>query len=231
MLICIEGTDSSGKATQTKLLTDRLTARLTDRLQPSVLYSFHRYATPLGALIKRHLLNRVALREKHSIDSADIRIDGDTVYRVAPEDPMMFQCLATIDKYDAANDIRSALATGVHVVCDRYLQSAVAYGMADGLDETWLRRIQSSLPQPDLNIFIDVSEEEALRRRPDMRDRYERDREKQKRVREIYQQLWKTGGPGRWITVDGAGSVEEVHAAIWLAVEQTHVVGSGRSLR
>ena len=51
---------------------------------------------------------------------------------------------------------------------------------------------RSRLPPGDLNIFIDVPEEEALRRRPEMRDRFEKDREKQKVVRANYETLWET---------------------------------------
>jgi len=213
MFICIEGLDASGKNTQAKLLADRL--------QPSVLFSFHRYDTPLGALIKRHLMGHVALREEHSIDSSDMQVDGDVVFRIAAQDPVMFQCLATIDKYDAANDIRAAQAEGKHIVCDRYMQSALAYGMADGLDKEWLKRIQSSLPVPDLNLFIDVTEEEALKRRPQLRDRYEKDREKQRVVRQMYQDIWSMGLPGRWVTVPGHLSVEQVHDVIWGEVQKS----------
>ena len=198
MHVVIEGTDGAGKNTQAKLLAERL--------QPAKLYSFHRYDTPLGGLIRDHLIGKVALECDET---------GNAVVDRDPRDPLMFQCLATIDKYDAANEIRADLAAGTHVVCDRYTQSALAYGMADGIDETWLRRIQSSLPVPDLNIFIDVAEEEALRRRPQHRDRYEQDRQKQRLVRTIYRDLWKVGGPGRWVVIDGHQSVEAVHEAIW----------------
>ncbi len=216
MLICIEGCDGAGKNTQSKLLAEHL--------QPSVLFSFPRYNTPLGTLIRRHLTGGVSLDQDVPTNTTIIQhtIGGTTGPLLgrgrAPDDLLMFQCLATIDKYDAANGIRADLASNVHVVCDRYTQSALAYGIADGLDETWLRRIQSSLPVPDLNIFIDVSEEEALRRRPQLRDRYEKDREKQRRVRGIYRQIWVTGGPGRWVVIDGHQPVEAVHEAIWKEV-------------
>lgn len=221
MHVVIEGCDAVGKNTQAKLLAERL--------QPSALFSFHRYDTPLGALIKAHLVGKVRLDVWH--ESGMLYSSPICSWERANEDPLMFQCLATIDKYDAANDIRAAQADGKHIICDRYTQSALAYGLADGLDEAWLRRIQSSLPVPDLNLFIDVSEEEALRRRPQLRDRYEKDREKQRKVRGIYRSVWSTGGPGRWETIDGHGSVEEVHEAIMRAVVRTQGVGTGRGKR
>lgn len=207
MHVVIEGCDAVGKATQAKLLADRL--------QPSVLFSFHRYDTPLGALIKRHLTGEVALCAWRR------DLNESRWWSPSSEDPLVFQCLATIDKYDAANDIRAAIADGKHIVCDRYTQSALAYGMADGVDKAWLKRIQSSLPVPDLNIFIDVTEEEALRRRPQLRDRYEKDREKQRLVRRMYHDVWSMGMPGRWVVVPGHGTVDQVHAMIWAEVQRT----------
>lgn len=226
MHICIEGVDAAGKNTQAKMLAERM--------QPSKLYSFPRYDTTLGALIKAHLTGGVVLSDGATLkpsSSSGARVQMELAARVAPEDPIMFQCLMSIDKYDAANDIRADLAAGKHIVCDRYTQSALAYGIADGVDEAWLRRIQSSLPAPDLNIFINLSEEEALRRRPEVRDRYERDRDKQRKVRAIYASLWSSGGPGRWEVIDGHGSIEEVRGAIMRAVARTQVVGSGRTAR
>jgi dTMP kinase len=221
MLVVIEGCDAVGKQTQSKLLTEAL--------HPAKLCSFPRYDTPLGALIKEHLMGHRALREvRHVLHKGGKTVETQTRAVRPVETASLFQCLATIDKYDAANDIRTDLAAGMHVVCDRYTQSALAYGLADGLDEAWLRRIQSSLPEPDLNLFIDVSEEEALRRRPQLRDRYEQDRAKQRKVRTIYASLWSTGGPGRWEVIDGHGSVEEVHGAIMRAVARTQVVGRGK---
>ena len=78
--------------------------------------------------------------------------------------------------------------------------------------------MQEVLPHPALHVFIDVPEDEALRRRPAMRDRYEKDREKQKVIRQNYKTLWEAGAeedPEEWVTVDGVGTVEEVTERIW----------------
>lgn len=195
MLISVEGIDGSGKATQSGILARRLDAAV---------FSFPQYGTEVGKVIKRHLLGLISLREEHTIDSSDHTIDGNTVYRKAPEDALVFQGLMLVDKSLAANDIRSALTGGQHVVCDRWIPSSQCYGAADGLDAAWLERMHASLPQADLNIFLDIMPEEAVRRRPEARDRYERDRAKQVAVRAEYQKLWAAGGD-KYVTVDGDG--------------------------
>lgn len=220
IFVCIDGIDGSGKATQSKILAERLGAKL---------YSFPRYETPIGKMIRRHLTGRVALREEHLIDSSDHTIDGDVVFRVASEDSLMFQALMIADKCNAAEEIQDLFLDGTPVVCDRWIPSAICYGAADGVDREWLIQTHLPLPEADLNIFLDVTPEEALRRRPDARDRYERDREKQKRVREEYQKLWEENavlidGAPIYVTVNGdggggPGSIAVVAERVWAVVE------------
>lgn len=209
MFVAIEGTDGAGKATQAKMLAERI-----DRTGNfATVLSFPRYETELGRAILRHLKGETTLAEA-------VGMSGE--YKTAPEDPLVFQCMMLADKYDAAPEIRDALRRGRTVICDRWIPSCIAFGGADGLPIAWLSRVHEQLPQPDLNVFIDVPEDEALRRRPQMRDRYERDREKQKVVRANYKQLWEARSTqpanGRWVTVNGLGTVDEVHARIWAEI-------------
>lgn len=214
-LIVIEGIDSSGKATQVRMLAQAVD----DRGSVGIVYSFPRYATPVGQVILRHLKGYIAMMYEHTIDSSDHTIDGLTVHRVAPEDALVFQCLMVADKMDAACEIENALLVGHTVICDRWWQSAYAFGAADGLDPSWLARVHNELPQATMNIFIDVPPEEALRRRPEARDRYEKNRELQAKVRANYELLWKDAGPD-YVKIDGLGTPEEVHARIWTAIQE-----------
>ena len=118
----------------------------------------------------------------------------------------------------AAHDIEANIYAGRVVICDRWTPSAICFGEADGLDPVWLQQVQEILPQPALNVFIDVPEEEALRRRPQMRDRYEKDREKQRAIRQNYKTLWEVNAEDdaeQWVVVDGVGTVDEVTERIW----------------
>lgn len=200
-LIIFEGCDAVGKATQSL----RLKERFERSGATTELYSFPRYKTEVGKTILRHLLGEVALV---------CEPDGTR----ASEDALIFQGLQLMDKMDAACDIENHLGLGRVVICDRWWQSAYAFGAADGLDEDWLVRIHSTLPQPWFNIFIDVPPEEALKRRPEARDRYERDREKQKVVRANYEKLWTNAGVD-YVKIDGLGTQDEVHERIWQALE------------
>ena len=203
-LICIEGLDAVGKNTQ----AEKLARRFDGAGSSAIVFSFPRYATTVGKAILRHLKGEIAMCTVNVTHQA----------KLAEEDSLAFQCLMLADKMDAAADIVYSLMSGRIVICDRWWQSAYAFGVADGLDPDWLVRIHGGLPPAWLNIYIDVPPEEALRRRPEARDRYERDREKQKVVRANYERLWTNAGAD-YVKIDGLGTQDEVHERIWSALE------------
>ena len=203
MMLCIEGTDGVGKNTQSKRLIEKF-----DSIgRNAVVMSFPRYETTVGRLIKKLLTGSVQMVAPSSGDE-----------RVFDDEALALQSLMLADKMDAALDIEAHIFAGRVVICDRWTPSAICFGEADGIDAHWLQRVQEVLPHPALHVFIDVPEDEALRRRPAMRDRYEKDREKQKVIRQNYKTLWEAGAeeePEQWVTVDGVGTVEEVTERIW----------------
>jgi thymidylate kinase len=206
MFIVIEGTDAAGKATQAKLLTDRIEHSVG---KPVLHLAFPRYETLLGCIISDHL-------------KGHMKVCAPAGASYMPKlDAMVFQCLMAADKYSAMPLITAALNAEGWVVADRWWQSALAYGQADGLTATWLRNVHTGLPVGDLNFFIDVDPEEAQRRRPEARDRYEQDRAKQLRVQANYQRIWqdKAASSG-WHIINGMASVELVHDRIWRVVEE-----------
>lgn len=205
MFIVVEGLDASGKNTQAKALADRFTRNG----RTANLYSFPRYETPVGEVILRILkgTSRLTFPDEG-------RDDGEA---------LVLQALMTADKLDAAPKIRRQLRSGEDVICDRWTPSAECYGAADGLPREWIERIQDSLPDAEFYFFIAVSEEEALRRRPKLRDRYEKDRAKLAIVRRNYETMWaakrQTGFRNAvWTAVDGEGTPDEVTQRIWDAI-------------
>jgi len=222
--VVLEGIDACGKETQSKFLAEELR----DELHREVLLvSFPRYETPLGKLMRRHLRGFVSLTEERTRDSSDPVVDGLSYHVRAPEDALAFQALMIADKADAAADIQAALGRGTIVVADRWWPSAYAYGKADGLDWQWLIHTHAALPQPNLNILLDISADESLRRSDDPerrktkpRDRYEEDRKKLHAVRDNYLGLWHTFSgvgdlPLSWRMIDGTDSRFNIRFEIW----------------
>lgn len=105
LLIAIEGTDATGKKTQSLMLKDFIEKRI----GPCELYSFPRYDTEIGQKIKHMLKDK----EPWSI-------------RKVNKIGMLF----ALDRNAASLEIKTHLENGTHVVCDRYTTSMLVYGAA-----------------------------------------------------------------------------------------------------
>lgn len=198
-LIAIEGGDAAGKQTHTKLLAARLGATR---------FAFPDYETTAGRAILSMLKE-----EWDPLHPGDITPDPHLR-------ALVLQSLMLTNRMERVSDIHAALGQG-DVVLDRYSASAVVYGRLDGLDREWVEGIQAHLPRPNLWLLLDVPVEEGFKRRPERRDRYEKDRDLMQRVRESYLAMWSAMSltePGRWKIVDGVGTKEEIADRIWKVV-------------
>ena len=157
-LIVIEGTDGSGKATQTRLLVYRL-KQLGYKVET---LSFPQYNTKSAGLIENYLSGKYG--------SAD---------EVRPHIASLF--FAT-DRYDASFKIKEWLAAGRIVVLDRYTASNMAHQGGKISDRQkrnefydWLFQLENNLlqiPKPDIYLILHVEAEIAqklakLRKNPD----------------------------------------------------------------
>ena len=50
---------------------------------------------------------------------------------------------------------------------DRYVPSALAYRMAEGVDKSWVTNINSVFPKADIGSFIDITPNESVNRNTD----------------------------------------------------------------
>lgn len=187
LLIAFEGLDQSGKQTQAELLRDRLK----QDGRKARLVSFPDYATPIGEEIARAL-------------------QGEREYSAE-----VMQLLYVANRYERKADLERWLGGGLVLVCDRYTASSVAYGEAQGLDANWLTAMQAFLPAASLTIMLDIDPETAVQRKATDRDRYERDRAMQVRVRESYQRLALAE---RWTVIDGERPRADIAAEVVTAV-------------
>lgn len=199
MFICIEGPDGSGKTSQSKALAEWMGAEWR---------CFPDRRTPIGKLIDWHLKGEWrASSPGSSLPMSDGLLDA-----------LMFQALQLANRAEVMPDILTALRSGKTVVCDRYWGSGFAYGAADGIDKDYLVQIHRMLPEPALNILIDVDVDTAISRmasRGAAKERYEGNREFMKTVADNYRDLWarKKGDPC-WVVVDGTGTAPETLSAL-----------------
>ncbi len=151
VFISFEGLDGSGKTTQARLLATSLGADGVD-----VVLTREPGGTPLGEAIR------------------DLVLHGDHVA------PWAEAALYTAARAQHVEDvIRPALARGATVLCDRYLDSSVAYqgaGRGLGLDAVLdlnLAAVGGLLP--DRTFLVEIDLETAVERVGARRDRIEQD--------------------------------------------------------
>jgi dTMP kinase len=216
MFIAIEGPDVCGKGTQTELLAQQLDAKR---------FKFPDKNTPIGALIYDHRFQRLAAVGAIEANAADDPSEQSQLMAQGLADPMMFQCMQMANRLEHAEEIADTLHNGQDVVADRYIASGIVYGGSDGLDSGYIHKIQNWLPQPDLNILLDIGlavAVERMRERGDTNDRYENEdvlRDTIDRYRALWVEMAEKDGSERWVVVDGNRSKVEVQADVIVAVK------------
>ena len=195
--ITLEGPEGSGKTTAARHLATWLRGR-----DVRTVLTQEPGGTPLGDEVRR-----IVLHMRGMSDDLDPRADA-----------LLY---AAGRAQHVARVIRPALDRGDWVVCARYADSSLAYqGAGYGNDMTELRRLQEFATgglRPDLTLLIDTPVElglERTRRRAEW-NRFENTEELTffEQVRNAYLQL-AADEPGRIVSIDGSGSVEDADAAI-----------------
>lgn len=152
-LIVVEGTDCSGKETQTKKLVEKLTndGRTVKR------YSFPLYDSPTGKIVGGPYLGKKYICEGWFPEGAT-NVD----YKVA-------SLYYAADRLYNIDTINQELENGVDVILDRYIYSNMAHQGAKIGQKTkrielykWLEELEFNLlglPEPDIRIFLHMPTE------------------------------------------------------------------------
>ena len=93
---------------------------------------------------------------------------------------------------------------------NRYYHSNLVYGIANGLKEKWLQKLEEGIPKADLVVILDTSQNDSFSRKKSMRDKFEKDKIFSKKISQIYRRLAKKH---RWKIVS-SNAKQETHAEI-----------------
>jgi len=207
LFVTLEGIDRSGKSTQAALLLEALGEGAIGVREPG--------GTTVGERVRALL--------------------KDPGVTVSPEAEALLFAAARAELVSGV--IRPALADGLVVVCDRYLDSSLAYqGAARGLGVQEVERVNRFATRglaPDLTILLDLDLASAAARGGED-DRFEQEgAELQRDVAAAYGEL-AAAGPERWRRIDAGRDPALVHADVLVAVERAGVatgrrVGSARA--
>ena len=99
---------------------------------------------------------------------------------------------------------------------NRYYHSNLVYGIANGLKEKWLQKLEDGLPSADLVIVLDTSQSDSFLRKKSKRDKFEKDKKFSKKISQIYRRLAKKH---RWKIVS-SNTKQETHEEIMKIVSR-----------
>lgn len=203
-LITLEGPEGSGKSTQLRLLQEHLAQR-----GVRVLATREPGGTRIGEQVRAVL---------HDVGNAAMRPETEVLLYSAARAQLV------------AEVIRPALAAGTVVLCDRYVESTLAYqGYGRGLDLTTLRRITGFATgglQSDLVIYLDLPVEVGLERKRLAHEQEQGEFTRMDQQELAFYERVRAGyltmaaqEPGRWCVLDAQQPVESLQAEIQQRVE------------
>ncbi|MGI9566423.1 MAG: dTMP kinase [Nitrosopumilus sp.] len=183
MIIVIEGGDQAGKLTQSKMLEKALKKRKIK----TKLFHFPDYQTPIGKEIRQYL-------------------DGKRKFP-----PQVIHCLLAANRWEKLNQIKAAQEKNSVLIMNRYYQSNLIYGIANGMKPKWLENLDAGMPKADLVILLDVSQKESFHRQKTNRDKFEQNKEFLQKIFTVYKTIAKKK---RWKIIDATKPKQEVHQEI-----------------
>ena len=236
IFVNFEAIDRGGKSTAHPLVAARLRAAgktvtgmsFPDR--PSTAERPSRAHFSTGLLIDRYLRGADSYVDERDALFAWTREDGRPVLEIdTPErahllsvlNEKIAQALFSVNRRELTHGPEGLheLIGSYDVVLTLRALSAWTYGVVNGVSERQLATMEGDLPQPDLNILIDIDPTVAAgRRAADERDRYEANAGFQQRVRERYLEIVAADAARaelhetlpRYFIVDGTLSAEAV---------------------
>jgi len=137
MIIALEGTDQAGKKTQTVMLAKALKAQ---KIKTAV-FDFPDYSTVIGKEINAYHHGK----------------------RKFP--PEIIHYLYAANRWEKLEEIQKASSKNSVLVMNRYYHSNLVYGIANGLKEKWLQKLEDSLPKADLVIVLDAAQNDSFTRK------------------------------------------------------------------
>lgn len=193
--VTIEGCDGVGKSTQVRLLSERL-----KKEGKAAVFTREPGGTPISEKIREVIL-----------DSANEEMDGITelfLYEAAR-------------RQHTVQLIKDALSQGKLVICDRFIDSTLAYqGYGRGLDIDSIKRLNALAlgdVKIDLTLFLDVPPKEGFSRKGGAKDGDRLESEDASFYERVY------GGfvaiaesePTRFLRIDASGDKFSTHEKLY----------------
>ena len=199
--IVFEGVEGVGKSTQVKLLAQWLESQ-----GHNVITTREPGGTPLAESIRELVLTP----------------RDEDMYS---ETELLLMMAARLQHWNG--HIKPALERGDWVICDRFIDSSVAYqGAGRGMSEDFIRQIHHDIApemKPDLVLVLDLSLEDGWARVKSRGEALDRMEQASADFFVRARQCFKTAAtlaPERYAMIDGAHSMDEVALAVQAQIQQ-----------
>lgn len=209
----IDGTDGSGKKTQTELLTQRLQKEGYDVMS----ISFPSYGQPSAVMVEAYL-------------NGEFGNDANAI------NPFVASSFYAVDRFAHSQVIQQALASGKIIVADRYVASNLAHQGGKFADAEERKKYmewqydfeheKAELPKPTLNIILHVPTDISMKLvtdRGNKKDLHEKDEHHLRRAEETYLEIASLFPGFELIECCDNGSIlsrEKIHELVWEKVKK-----------
>jgi len=181
--IVFEGIDKAGKTTQSQMLYEYIEKNFGN----AILISFPDYTSNTGKEIRAYL-------------------DGHRE-NFAPE---WLHIMYAANRYEWKNVIDEFLSKGKILIFNRYYESNIAYGVARGLDISWLLNLDKMMPKPHLTIILDIPVDKSKNRNSNP-DKNESNLEYLENVRKTFLDLAEMN---KWVILNANDTKENLHEEV-----------------
>jgi len=186
-LIVLYGINNLGKSTQAKLLVEKLK----DNGYQAEYIKYPVYSiSPSGEILNNYLR------------------EGNT-HNLSPREG---QTITAMNRTQYQPELIAKLKSGINIVAEDYKGTGIAWGLGAGVDETYLKKINSHLIGEDLAFLFDG---ERFRQAIETNHKHENDEDLMNKVRWAHLKLREEYG---WRKINANLPIEEIHEIIW---EQT----------
>lgn len=173
--------------------------------------------TTLVQMIKDYYLNLGINAEISKEFETNIGRELKKMAKEGTLDPILKAYLFATDRYIRMRNIKSEDLQNKIMLFDRYVPSALAYRMAEGIDKNWVTNINSVFPKADIGFFIDITPEESVKRNTDTKFNIKSTPEHLKQVREAYLSILDENN---LIYINGMQPIESIFNEVISKIEE-----------
>lgn len=173
--------------------------------------------TTLVQMIKDYYLKIGIPAEISKEFETNIGKELKTMAKEGTLDPILKAYLFAADRHIRMKNITNEDLQERVMLFDRYVPSALAYRMTEGIDKNWITNINSVFPKADIGFFIDITPEESVKRNIDTKFNIKASPEHLAKVREAYLSIINENN---LIYIDGMQPIQNIFDEVINNIEE-----------